>query len=322
MFPRVAVLGCGDWGSNHIRTLKKLGVLVAISDVNSDRADGLAIEHSVEALSSDELFLSQEIDAVVLALPPQFHAENAMRALMMGKDVLVEKPVALSVEDAEREVKLAREKERVFMVGHLLRFHPVFEKLLDLVNSGELGEVRYIHSHRLGLGKFHKDSDALWDLAPHDISMILALSGCSPSDVHGEGAAIIDRFSDFAHLHMLFPNGLRSHLVASRLNPYRERRLTVIGTKAMAVFDDVKDWDQKLAIYRFSVWNENGLLAFTADEAQYLSVEEGLPLTRELEHFLHCIRTRDEPLTNGEEAIAVLGILTDGSVKDTRNIIS
>lgn len=315
MLPRVAVLGCGYWGSNHIRTLKVLGALAAVSDANADRAEGFAVEHDVAAISANALFTSDDIDAIVLALPPQFHAENTIRAVTGGKDVLVEKPIALNVADAERGVQAARDNGRIFMVGHVLRFHPAFEKLLDLVNSGELGEIRYIHSHRLGLGKFHTESDALWDLAPHDLSMILALAGCEPSEVRGEGAAIIDQLSDFAHVHMRFPNGLRSHLVASRLNPYRERRLTVVGTRrAMAVFDDVERWERKLAIYRFAIWQDNGQLAFTAKEPEYIPIEEGLPLTRELQHFLHCIRTREEPRANGEEAIAVLKILTAGSV--------
>jgi len=319
MSPRIAVLGCGYWGSNHIRTLKNLGALVAVCDANADRAEGFAADHDVRAVPIDELFASPNIDALVLALPPQFHAENAIRALSHGKDVLVEKPVALNVADAVREVEMAEQNERIFMVGHVLRFHPAFEKLLELVHEGALGVVKYIHAHRLGLGKFHTESDALWDLAPHDLSMMLAVSGCEPSQIRGEGAAIIDGLSDFAHLHMVFPTGLRGHLVASRLNPYRERRLTVVGTKAMAVFDDIEPWSRKLALYPFSVWQDNSQWAFTADEPDYIALDEGLPLTRELEHFIHCIKTREAPRTGGHEAIAVLKILTAGSVSHDGN---
>jgi len=314
MSPRIAVLGCGYWGSNHIRTLKNLGALVAVCDENVDRAEGFAAEHDVRAVGVDEVFESSDIDALVLALPPQFHADNAIRALSHGKDVLVEKPIALNVADALREIEVAERYRRILMVGHVLRFHPAFEKLLELVHEGVLGEVKYIHAHRLGLGKFHTESDALWDLAPHDLSMILAVSGCEPSQVRGEGAAVIDRLSDFAHLHLVFPNGLRGHLVASRLNPYRERRLTVVGTKAMAVFDDIEPWSRKLALYHFSVWHDSNQWAFTAEEPHYIAVNEGMPLTCELQHFLHCIKTRQTPRTNGQEAVAVLKILTAGSV--------
>lgn len=314
MKARIAVLGCGYWGSNHIRTLKSLGALYAVSDANRARAEGFASEQSCLAIDPDELYRRDDVDAVIMALPPQFHADSAVRAVEAGKDVLVEKPIALSVADAERTVASARAAGRVLMVGHVLRFHPAFERLKALIDEGELGEVRYIHSHRLGLGKFHTENDALWDLAPHDLSMILAITGCAPSKVHGEGAALLDHLSDFAHLHMRFPNGLRSHLFASRLNPYRERKLTVVGTRAMAVFDDVEPWDRKLAVYRHSVWQDSGQWAFTTDEPSYVPVVQGMPLTRELQHFLACVEDRAEPRTTGEEAIDILRILTAGSV--------
>jgi predicted dehydrogenase len=317
MKPRIAVLGCGYWGSNHIRTLKALGALHAVSDVNPARAEGFASEQDCLAIEPEALFVRSDIDAIVMALPPQFHADMAMRAVQGGKDVLVEKPIALTVVDAERSVKAAADNGRVFMVGHVLRFHPAFETLKALIDNGELGEVRYIHSHRLGLGKFHTENDALWDLAPHDLSMILAITGTEPIEVRGEGAALLDNLSDFAHLHMRFPNGLRSHLFASRLNPYRERRLTVVGTKAMAVFDDVEPWERKLAVYRHAVWQDSGQWAFTTNEPSYVAVGEGMPLTRELEHFIQCIETRAEPRTSGEEAIRVLRILTAGTVAHT-----
>jgi len=314
MKPRIAVLGCGYWGSNHIRTLKSLGALHAVSDVNAARAEGFSAEHEVPAVAPDELFARADIDAVVMALPPQFHAENAIRAVEAGKDVLVEKPIALTVADAVRSVEAASRNRRIFMVGHVLRFHPAFERLKQLIDEGELGEVKYIHSHRLGLGKFHTENDALWDLAPHDLSMILAITGSPPVEVRGEGAALLDHLSDFAHVHMRFPGDLRSHLFASRLNPYRERRLTVVGTRAMAVFDDVEPWPRKLAVYRHAVWQDSGHWAFTVNEPSYVPVAEGMPLTRELEHFIDCIRTRAEPRTDGKEAIEVLRILTAGTV--------
>ena len=314
MKPRIAVLGCGYWGSNHIRTLKSLGVLHAVSDANRARAEGFASEQECLAIDPDEIFSRSDVDAIVMALPPQFHAEFAIKAVENGKDVLVEKPIALTVDDAKRAVAAADANKRIFMVGHVLRFHPAFEKLKQLIDSGELGEIKYIHSHRLGLGKFHTENDALWDLAPHDLSMILAITGTEPVEIRGEGAALLDHLSDFAHLHMRFPNGLRSHLFTSRLNPYRERRLTVVGTKAMAVFDDVEPWDRKLAVYRHAVWQDSGQWAFTQNEPSYVPVEEGMPLTRELQHFLSCIETREPPRTSGEEGISVLQILTAGTV--------
>jgi predicted dehydrogenase len=314
MLPKIAVVGCGYWGANHIRTLKALGALYAVADVNPARAEGFAAEYGCLAVDVDAIYERKDIDAFVLALPPQFHAAAAIRAVKAGKDVLVEKPIALTVIDAQAAVQAAKDNGRVFMVGHVLRFHPAFEKLQALVEAGDLGQVRYIHSHRLGLGKFHTENDALWDLAPHDLSMILAITGEAPSEVRGEGAALLDHLSDFAHLHMKFPSGIRSHLFTSRLNPYRERRLTVVGTKAMAVFDDGEGWDKKLAVYRHAVWQDNGQWAFTTEEPAYMSVAQGMPLTAECQHFIDCIKTRAEPRTGGQEAIRVLQILTAGTV--------
>ncbi len=319
--PRIAVLGCGYWGSNHIRTLKSLGALHAVSDANAARAEGFASEQDCLAIAPDELFTRDDIDAIVMALPPQFHADYAIGAVKAGKDVLVEKPIALTVKEAEASVAAARDNDRILMVGHVLRFHPAFEMLEQLIAEGELGEVKYIHSHRLGLGKFHTENDALWDLAPHDLSMILAITGSAPVKVRGEGAALLDNLSDFAHLHMLFEGGIRSHLFTSRLNPYRERRLTVVGTKAMAVFDDVEAWERKLAVYRHAVWQDSGQWAFTTNEPSYVAIKQGMPLTRELEHFVHCIETRDQPRTGGDEAIGVLRILTAGTVKHDGKVV-
>lgn len=314
MAPRIAVLGCGYWGSNHIRTLKALGVLAAVSDSSPERAEAKAAEHRVPALTPDALVAATDIDAVVLALPAQFHAAYAERLVRAGKDVLVEKPIALKVADAERAVAAARETGRIFMVGHILRFHPAFEGLKALVDKGELGKIGYVQSHRLGLGKFHTENDALWDLAPHDLSMILAIVGEEPTVVSGQGAALLDHLSDFAHVHMAFPGGARGHVFASRLNAYRERRIAVVGDKAMAVFDDMEPWERKLAIYRHKVWPENGSFGFEWNDAEYIPVDPGMPLTRELEHFIHCIETRSQPRTDGEEAVAVLRIMTRGSV--------
>ncbi|WP_455476419.1 Gfo/Idh/MocA family protein [Bartonella sp. B17] len=314
MLPRVAVLGCGDWGRNHIRTLQGLRALVAVSDADIDRAKNFSKIYGVEAVAPDNLFTHENIDALVLALPPQFHTENVLRAVKNGKDVLVEKPIALNIADAEQQVKIAGEYGRIFMVSHILRFHPAFEKMCELVAEGKLGDVRYIYSHRLGFGKFHTQSDALWDLAPHDLSMILTLTGCEPSEIQGKGAAVIDRLSDFAHIHMTFPNGIRGHLFASRFSPYRERRLTVVGTKAMLIFDDMEPWSRKLAFHHFSIWKENEGWAFNTDKLDYIDICEDLPLTCELQHFLHCIKTRQLPRTNGDEAIAVLRILAAASI--------
>jgi predicted dehydrogenase len=229
--------------------------------------------------------------------------------------VLVEKPIALSVADARRVVEAAQKSGLVAMTGHVLRFHPAFEALEAMIASGELGAVRYIHSHRVGLGKFHAENDALWDIAPHDLSLILALTGEKPVSVRGVGSAMLNRLSDFAHLHLQFPNGVRSHVFASRLNPYRERRLTVIGSKAMAVFDDVAPWNQKLAIYRHKLWEDDNGWQSEMVDPEYVAIPDGMPLTRECAHFLDCIATGKKPRTPVSDGLAVIEILSEGTVR-------
>jgi predicted dehydrogenase len=313
--PAIAVIGCGYWGQNHVRTLSELGALFAVADKDQARAEALAETFGVEVLSPQEVLEDPRIDAVVLALPPQLHAEFALATIAAGKHVLVEKPIALNPADATRVAESGKTAGLVVMTGHVLRFHPAFETLAGMVAAGELGKLQYVHSHRVGLGKFHTENDALWDIAPHDLSLILALTGEEPDDIRGEGSAVLNHLSDFAHLHLAFPSGIRSHVFASRLNPYRERRLTFIGDRAMAVFDDVAPWHEKLAIYDHKVWKNDAGLQFEAAEPRFVSVPEGLPLTRELSHFIDCIRTGQTPRTSAEEGLAVIKILTAGTVR-------
>jgi predicted dehydrogenase len=312
--PAIAVIGCGYWGRNHVRTLSELGVLKAVADTDGERSAALAAEFGVQAMDPDAVFTAPDIDAIVLALPPQFHAQNAQRAIAAGKHVLVEKPIALNIDDAEAVVEAGRKAGLVVMTGHVLRYHPAFETLAQMVAAGDLGPIRYIHAHRVGLGRFHSENDALWDIAPHDLSLILALTGEEPSAIRGEGSAAINHLSDFAHLHLTFPGGIRSHVFASRLNPYRERRLTVIGQKAMAVFDDVAPWNEKLALYDHQVWKDDAGWQFETAEPRFVTVPDGLPLTRECQHFVDCIRLGHAPRTPAAEGLAVIRILSAGTV--------
>ena len=313
--PKIVVVGCGYWGSNHARTLAGLGALYAVSDRHEDRAEELASKHGARAMGFEEALADPAVDGVVLALPPQYHADQAIAVLGAGKHVLVEKPIALSVADGRRVVDAASKTGLVAMTGHVLRFHPAFEALEAMIEAGELGAVRYIHSHRVGLGKFHAENDALWDIAPHDLSLILALTGEKPISVRGVGSAMLNRLSAFAHLHLQFASGVRSHVFASRLNPYRERRLTVIGSKAMAVFDDVAPWEQKLAIYRHKLWEDDNGWQSEMVDPEYVEIPDGMPLTRECAHFLDCITTGEKSRTPVADGLAVIEILSEGTVR-------
>lgn len=307
--PRLAVIGCGYWGANHVRTLGEMDLLHAVSDIHLDRARTLAEPFGARACPPEDVFADQEIDAVVLALPAHVHAEFALRAIADGKHVFVEKPLALSSDDGARVVEEAATAGRVLMTGHILRYHNAFEAMRERIAAGAVGELRYVQAHRLGFGKFHGKFDALWDLAPHDLSLILTLAGAEPVEVTGIGHDVSIGSTDFAHVHMLFASGLAGHVHVSRHSPYRERRFAVIGTEGMAVWDDLADWPKKLAFYRHSIRPDGHNWDFSMSEPDYVPLVPNMALTDELAHFADCIRTGVTPATDGRQGVAVLRIL-------------
>lgn len=311
---KIAVVGCGYWGTNHARTLSELGALIAVSDLNSDSANAAAEKFNVPAKSLDEILVDGQIDGIVFALPPHLHAQNAILALEAGKHVLIEKPIALNTKDAQHVVDAANASGKVAMTGHILRYHSAFEKMLSMFQTGDLGELQYIHSHRVGLGKFHPKNDALWDIAPHDLSLILAVTGEAPNRIHGEGAAALNHLSDFAHLHLGFPSGVKAHVLTSRLNPYRERRLTLVGSKAMMSFDDALPWDQKLAFYKHKIWQDDMGWQSEMVEPEFIAVDQSKPLTAELEDFINAIETGTTPKVTIQDGLEVVKILETGTV--------
>jgi predicted dehydrogenase len=308
----IAQVGCGYWGKNLLRNFAELGALAAVVDHDAALTAKAALDYRVPARSFDEVLADKSIQGIAIATPAPTHAALAERALLAGKHVFVEKPVALQVGDAEHVQAVAEKQGRILMVGHLLQYHPIFLALNDMVLSGELGEIRYIYSNRLSLGKFRVQENVLWSFAPHDISMVLALAGGEiPAHVSAQGSAFVTPgVADWCTLQMAFASGMHGHITTSWLHPFKEQRLTVIGSKAMAVFEDSKpDWDQRLALYRHEIAVTNGVPAPVAVPADYVQVAKGEPLKNECSHFLDCIRTGKAPNTDGHEGIRVLNVL-------------
>ena len=312
--PTVAVLGCGHWGKNLARNFAELGALKAVVDPDPERAARHADMHSVAAMTTEEA-LDSDVDGIVIAAPAELHAELALQALASGKHVYVEKPLALTVDDGERIHAAARKADRVLMVGHLLQYHPVFVRLREMVRAGDLGKLRYAYSHRLSTGKFRVEEDAFWSLAPHDVSMVLSLFGEAPSEVRTSGLDFVTPgIADESRLDMVFPGGGRAHVFASWLHPFKEQRLVVVGEDAMAVFDDVRPWEEKLAIYRHVIDTSGPVPEPRKADVEYVSVPQGEPLRSECEHFLDCIANGKTPFTDGEEALRVLRVLAHQSL--------
>jgi UDP-2-acetamido-3-amino-2,3-dideoxy-glucuronate N-acetyltransferase len=307
---RIACIGCGYWGKKVARNLASLNALHAVSDVSPDALTQVSEEYGVSGHTFEAVLNDPDCDAVAIASPASLHAEHARRALTAGKHVFVEKPLALHLFEGHSLVKLARDRGRILMVGHLLRYHPCVIALVDQVRSGRLGEIKHIYSRRFSLGKIRTEEDVIWSFAPHDISLILALLGEAPTYVSGEASSILTSgIADMANIHLGFPSGVSARVSVSWINPTKEHRTVVIGSEAHAVFDDTLDWDKKLQIYDHRIDLSANAPSVSKAEPVSPKVEKGEPLREELAHFLNCIATGRQPVTDGTEALGVLSVL-------------
>jgi len=314
MNKNLALIGAGYWGQNLARNFNKLGVLHTICDSSPQilQKYNTGYDTVQKTTSLDDVFKNAEITCVAIAAPAVLHYELAKLALDHGKDVFVEKPLSLNVSQGEELIALAKKKRHILMVGHLLQYHPCIEKLKQLIKNGELGRLYYITSNRLNLGKIRKEENALWSFAPHDISVILALAGGQmPEKVNCFGESYLTRgIADTTLTILKFPNNLCSHIYVSWLNPFKEQKLTVIGSEGMVVFDDTQPWQRKLVLYRGYLKWDNGLTPVPIKgDGEPIQVPEEEPLLRECNHFIQCCENRSNPITDGQEALKVLKIL-------------
>ncbi|MGC6511922.1 MAG: Gfo/Idh/MocA family protein [Parvibaculales bacterium] len=296
-----------------MRNFSELGALSAISDPNAALAAQFASDYNVPALDLDAV-LGSDCDGVVIAAPAPLHATLAQRAFVAGKHVYVEKPLAMTLDEADAIIESGQQAKRHLMVGHLLQYHPVFARLRDMVGQGEFGELKYVYSNRLSLGKVRAEEDVVWSFAPHDISMILSLAGQNVKTVRCEAADILQAgISDAASLHICFENGLKGHVSCSWLHPYKEQKLVVIGDKGMAVFDDTMDWDQKLAVYDHEIDMQASPPVPQKAEVRFVKVPQAEPLKAECQYFLDLMAGQVNPLTDGAEGRRVLQVLAAAS---------
>ena len=311
--PRIACLGAGYWGKNLVRNFRDLGALAGVVEIDPERRQELsALYPDLRILSSpDQILADPEIDGIVIATPAVSHAEWVRRGLLAGKDVLVEKPLCLSPEEGDGLVELAASRDRVLMVGHLLWYHPAVLELKRLVDSGDLGRLRYVYSNRLNLGKIRRQENILWSFAPHDVSVILGLLGEMPVEAGAVGGNYLhDAVTDVTVSTLRFASGVRAHIFVSWLHPFKEQKLVVIGERKMAVFDDVAPEDKLLVYPHEVVWREGVPVASKA-EAVSVPFDTVEPLRAECEHFLECVERRSTPRTDGAEGLRVLRVLAD-----------
>jgi predicted dehydrogenase len=312
----IGVVGLGYWGPNLARNFNAMAStqLRWCCDSSAAQRERFAAQYPDARFTADldELLGDADLDAVVLATPVPTHAELAVRVLEAGKHCFVEKPMAQTVADAERVVDAQRRAGKVLMVGHLLQFHPGINKLKEIADAGDLGQIRYIYGNRLNLGKLRADENALWSLGAHDVSVLLHLAQEEPYELSARGEAYMhEGIEDVVFGFLRFRSGLAAHLHMSWLDPHKERRFTIVGSKRMATFDDM-DPERKITVYDKgfdpSAQPYEDFVARSGDIwSPRVPVAE--PLRLECEHFVACVREGRAPISDARSGLAVVRVL-------------
>lgn len=316
----IGIIGCGYWGPNLVRNFFELpGVnVVGVSDLKQDRLAKIrAAYNTIYTTQNYEELFDMGVQALVIATPPPTHHDIAAKCLKHGVHVLVEKPIALKSDDALHLCQLAHEKELVLMVGHTFEYNPAVHALRELIDSGELGEIHYIDTARLNLGLFQRGLNVLWDLAPHDISILLFLLRQNPTAVSSHGmSCVMEKVHDVVYLNLMFPNDLMAHVHVSWLDPCKVRRVTIVGSKKMVVYNDIEA-QEKLRIYdkgvdtppRGTAQLDEVSFSYRTGDITIPNIKLTEPLKQECQHFVKCIREKIIPDTCGEEGYRVVKIL-------------
>jgi UDP-2-acetamido-3-amino-2,3-dideoxy-glucuronate N-acetyltransferase len=308
--PRVAVVGMGYWGKNLVRNFFNLGALNTICDTEAAREEQIRKQYPGVTFTADydAVLRDPAISGIVLATPAATHYELARRALEAGKDAFVEKPLSLTTQHGEALVQLAEQRRRILMVGHILHYHPAIIRLQEMISTGQLGQVRYIYSNRLNIGKIRTEENILWSFAPHDISVLLALLNEMPAQITCSGGAWLHQeVHDVTMTQLRFPSGVHAHIFVSWLHPSKEQKLVIVGAEKMAVFDDTAE--HKLLLYPHRVEWKNRIPTAVKADAEIVPLPADEPLNMECRQFLDSIRTRTPPRTDGREGLRVLKIL-------------
>ena len=308
---QIACIGAGYWGQNLVRNFYELGALRWVCDADGEQLNRLKLKYPNTAFGTDASagLKDPAVSAVAIATPAANHGALVRQSLLAGKHVFVEKPLCLTPAEGRDLVRVATERGLVLMVGHLLWYHPAVLKLKALVDNGDLGRIRYIYSSRLNLGKIRREENILWSFAPHDISVILGLTGELPDAVSAQGGNYLhDRIADVTVTLLSFPSGTKAHVFVSWLHPFKEQKLVVVGDRQMAVFDDMEAVN-KLVLYPHSIDWKGCMPVPNKAKALPVAVDFTEPLAEECRHFLHCIASGESPRTDGAEGLRVLDVL-------------
>jgi predicted dehydrogenase len=324
----IGIIGCGYWGPKHARNFHELpeANLVGVCDLDQEKLKQIKRQYPYLATTSDfEELLEDSTEAVVIATPVSTHYQLAKEALLHGKHVMVEKPMTCNGREALELIELAEKRSLVLMVGHIYEYHPAVDFLARMVSSGELGEIYSIDAARLNLGLFRPDVNVLWDLAPHDLCIVLSLIDKEPTAVSARGRGHIDPdICDVAYLELVFANGTSAHLHVSWLDPRKVRQITIVGSKKMAVYDDISE-SEKVRIYDKGLVNtidDNGAATwpphYRYGDVNIPFISNAEPLKLECSHFINCIIEGKQPKSDGWAGLKIVSIL-DAANKSLMN---
>jgi len=316
----VAVIGCGNWGKNHLRVYSQLKNvnLKYICDKKEDLLEKYSkvYDSAISVKDYRKIIKNDDVDAVVITSSAISHYKIVKDFLQQGVNVFVEKPLTLSVKESEELINLSKKKNLVLMVGHLLIYHPAIVKIKELIQKNELGDVYYLTSQRINLGIIRKDENALWSLSPHDISIILHLFEEEPNRIMATGKGYIqESVEDVVFLSMKFPSGKMAHVHCSWLDPHKVRKMTIVGSDKMLVFDDlepsekIKIYNKGVEKYDYTSYGESIGLRFGDIVIPWISSQE--PLKNEALHFIDCVDNGKKPITDGIEGLKVVKILEE-----------
>ena len=304
---KIALIGCGNWGKNIARNLYEMSALSCLYDPHSNIGKKISNDLNLPNYSLNEIFSDKNINGVVIASSADTHKDIAQQALLNNKDVFIEKPFCLSLSDAKSISSLAVKKSKILMAGHLLNYHNAFIKMKDLIDEGKVGNIKNIRAHRLALGAVRPSESVIYDLAAHDISMILSITKNLPNNLQVQSIHHnLNLGPDAISVKLLFNEGVTALINCDWMCPYKEHKFSVIGTNGSLIFDDTKDWSNKLT-FNPSVINQDNSIKFYPLEKIY--VNENEPLNNELQEFISSIQTRQNPLTDHVEALNVQTVM-------------
>lgn len=310
----LGIIGWGYWGPKLARNLESLPHVrvTMIADLDEQRLQTLEVDHEVNTTTRPEDLLRAHLDGVVIASPVRTHYQLAREALMYGRHVLVEKPLTSSVEEAEHLVELARQRGRTLMVGHTFEYSPAVNAMKQLIERGELGRIYFITMERMNLGLFRDDIDVIWDLATHDISILLYILGKKPISIAGQTYACVrSHLAEVAYIDLSFADGLHVHIHNSWLHPCKTRKITLIGAQKSAIYDDT-DPAAPVKVYdRGAYTDEDQCVKYRSGGVYSLPVDKTEPLFLECRDFVRAIRSGQPPRASGEVGLEVVRVLAE-----------